>query len=79
VKSLDCPGLPSPCPEAATCQGTANAVTHRNNEEKKSVTLIWTPPSQTSGVVVFVATLVGENSSDRSNWWEDVRSNTLKI
>ena len=79
VQSLDCKGLPSSCPEPDTCKGTANAVTHKNNEDKTSVTLIWTPPSKTRGRVVFVATLVGENSSDRSSWWEGVRSNTVKI
>ena len=78
VQSLDCKGLPSPCPEPNTCQGNANAVTHTSNEEKNSVTLIWTPPSQTRGLVVFVATVVGENS-EKSTWWEDVRSDPIEI
>ena len=79
VKPLDCPDLPASCPETSACQGTANAVTHSSNEDKKAVTVLWTPPSKANGTVQFLATFVGENSQDNSTWWLGVRSNTVKI
>lgn len=79
VQSLDCPDLPSSCPEPSACQGTANAVTHSSAEEKQAVTVVWTPPSKTNGTVTFLATFVGENRGDNSTWWQGVRSNPVKI
>ena len=79
VQSLDCPALPSSCPEPSACQGTANAVTHSSGEDKLSVSVVWTPPSQTNGTVRFLATIVGENSEETSTWWQGVRSNPVKI
>ena len=79
VQSLDCPELPSTCPEPSACQGTANAVTHSSREDKQSVGVVWTPPSHINGTVHFLATFVGENSGDNSTWWEGVRSNPVKI
>ena len=79
VKSLDCPDLPSTCPEPNACQGTANAVTHSSNKDKQSVAVVWTPPSQINGTVHFLATFVGENRGDNSTWWQGVRSNPVKI
>merc|ERR1711981_108922 len=79
VQSLDCPDLPSTCPEPSACQGTANAVTHSSNEDKQSVAVVWTPPSKVNGTVQFLATFVGENSEDNSTWWHGVTSKPVKI
>jgi len=79
VKSLDCPDLPSTCPEPSACKGTANAVTHSSSQDKQSVAVVWTPPSKANGTVLFRATFVGENSQDNSTWWQGVTSNPVKI
>ena len=79
VQSLDCPDLPSTCPKPDACQGTANAVTHSSAEQKQSVSVVWTPPSNTNGTVTFLATFVGENTQESSTWWQGVRSKPVKI
>ena len=74
-------------------------MSHSSNDDKESITLIWTPPSSFNGKVrfkivnnviigrfiflcfkvEFVATVVGQNSDSVSTWWENVRSNDVKI
>ena len=49
-KPVDCTSLPASCSDES-CQGRANAMSHNSNEDKESITLIWTAPSQFSGEV----------------------------
>ena len=50
TKPVDCTNLPLSC-EDESCQGKANAMSHNSREDKESITLIWTPPSQFKGDV----------------------------
>merc|ERR1739842_138651 len=75
---LDWQGLPVTCADPAACQGTANAITHNSSVDKDSITVVWTPPSAMTGEVVFVATVVGEKT-DRSTYWDNIRSNSVKL
>jgi len=78
--TMDCENLPVTCTDEAACQGFANAIAHSSPEDKVAVTSIWTPPSQMSGQVTFVATFVGENDPDLgSTWWENVRSSPIDL
>ncbi|CAG2121665.1 unnamed protein product, partial [Medioppia subpectinata] len=43
-----------------TCNPTSNAITHKNNDDKSSVTFNWTAPKKFKGKVEFRATIVKE-------------------
>jgi len=75
---MDCQGFPTDCVKDE-CQGRANALVHNSNEEKTSITAVWTPPSFMTGEIEFVATVVGENNEESSTWWENITSQTVNL
>ncbi|CAG2171355.1 unnamed protein product [Oppiella nova] len=58
-----------------TCSSTSNAVTHKDNDEKTSVTLTWTAPKKFKGKVEFRATVVKEYKE----FYTNVRSSQVTI
>ncbi|TRY70824.1 hypothetical protein TCAL_04873 [Tigriopus californicus] len=76
ARHMNCEGFPKSCNDPAACQGTANALTHSSNEFKKSVTAVWTPPTQMSGHdIIFVATVVVKFDT----WYEGLASNSVLV
>lgn len=62
-KLIDCSG------------GMQNAVTHSNNNDKKSVKIEWTPPSDYSGQVVFKTTFVQK----KETFWVKTESKVVSV
>ena len=57
VKTINCSELPTNCDDETQCQGKANAIGHSNNDDKDSVTVLWTAPSNFNGRVGFIGNL----------------------
>ncbi|XP_045623369.1 putative ferric-chelate reductase 1 homolog isoform X3 [Procambarus clarkii] len=55
--------------------GMNNAVTHKGPADKTKVTLMWEPPSDFAGDVVFVGSFVLE----RTSFWVDVTSEKINV
>ena len=78
TKAVNCENMPPSCSDDNACQGNANAMSHKSGEDKETVNLIWTAPSEFRGQVTFVSTVVGQNDGV-SKWWENIRSQPINI
>jgi len=79
TKAVNCENMPLSCKDENECQGNANAMSHKSRDDKESVNLIWTAPSEFRGQVTFVSTVVGQHSDDVSKWWENIRSQPVAM
>ena len=57
------------------CTNPQSAITHINNQQKLLQTVEWRPPSQFTGSVVMVATVV----KDFDTYWVNITSDTIMV
>jgi len=73
IKPFNCVNLPE-CEDIGECQGTANAMVHKNPQVKTNVSALWFPPSAMTGEITFVVTVVERNDNKGSVWFENLTS-----
>ena len=61
TKAVNCENMPLSCKDENECQGNANAMSHKSRDDKESVNLIWTAPSEFRGQVSSIHKVVGNS------------------